>query len=231
MKNILNDKPKTELKGRLKYSVDFVDNEDIKNKKILDIGCGFGWCELNFLNRGASKVFGIEISEEDLKTIIENVVSDKAEFKIGSAINIPYPESFFDTVVSWEVIEHIPFNTEMQMFKEVSRVLKKDGVFYLSTPYESFLSNIMDPAWWLIGHRHYTHKKLTMYGEKNGFKVIEIKTCGGIFSLLAMVNLYISKWIFRREPFFKEFFIQKENEEYFNKKSGIFNIFVKYQKL
>jgi SAM-dependent methyltransferase len=230
MKNILNEKPKTDLKGRLKYSVEFVSNEDIQNKNILDIGCGYGWCELNFLNRGVNKICGIEISENDLKTIKENIQSKKAEFKIGSAIQIPYPDNYFDTAVSWEVIEHIPKNNELKMFSEVSRVLKKNGMFYLSTPYENYLSNILDPAWWLIGHRHYTSKKLREYGEKNGFEVIEIKTCGGIFSLFSIINLYISKWIFRREPFFKDFFIRKDHEEYFDNKPGIFNIFIKYRK-
>ena len=38
MKNIINEKPQTYLSGRLKASVDFVSEEDKKDKVILDIG-------------------------------------------------------------------------------------------------------------------------------------------------------------------------------------------------
>lgn len=42
MKNILSEKPNEILHGRLLASVNFVDDNDIKNKEILDIGFGYG---------------------------------------------------------------------------------------------------------------------------------------------------------------------------------------------
>lgn len=231
MKNILNEKPSTDLTGRLKYSVNLVQDEDIKDKSILDIGCGYGWCELNFLKRGVRKMCGIEISDEDLKTIKSNITATNAEFKIGSAIKIPYDDQSFETVVAWEVIEHIPENTEEKMFEEVSRVLKPGGHFYLSTPYNQFLSNILDPAWWLIKHRHYTKNQLTAFGNNHGFEVKQIEVKGRIWSLLSVINMYIAKWVFRRKGFFFEFFRKKDDIEYQSMDQGYFNIFVKYRKL
>jgi ubiquinone/menaquinone biosynthesis C-methylase UbiE len=230
MKNILQEKPLKNLTGRLKYSVNFVEDKDIKNKNILDIGCGYGWCELNFLQRGAKKISGIEISEYDLSTVKEHVKHPKTELKIGSALDIPYPDNYFDNIVSWEVIEHIPKNTEDKMFKEVGRVLKPGGSFYLSTPYKQVLSNILDPAWWLIGHRHYSKKQLKTYGEYVNFKIEKIKTAGGIWSLLSIINFYISKWIFKKKPILNSFFTKMDDKEY-SAESGIFNIFIKYRKL
>ncbi len=229
MKNILKEKPSTNLKGRLRYSVNFVDDRDIKNKEILDIGCGYGWCELDFLNRGVKKIYGIEISNEDLDTAREFVKDSRVSFITGSAIKIPLPDNSIDTIVAWEVIEHIPSNTEEKMFKEVERVLKKGGVFYLSTPYQNILSNFLDPAWYLAGHRHYSEKLLKSYGESAGLKVEHIRTAGGIWSLLSLINFYISKWIFRRRPIFENFFSKLDDKEY-SKSSGIFNIFVSYRK-
>lgn len=169
MKNILDEKPNENLTGRLLASVQFVSDEDVKDKNALNVGCGFGWCELNFLSRGVKQMAGIEISEEDLKTARENVVNERVKFCLGSAIQIPFPDKSFDTVVSWEVIEHIPKNTENRMFTEVARVLRSGGVFYLSTPHASFFSNILDPAWWLIGHRHYSREQLALYAKQNGY--------------------------------------------------------------
>ncbi len=230
MKNILNQKPNHNLNGRLLYGANLVQDVDIKNKNILNIGCGYGWFELNVLNRGVNKIVGMEISENDLKTVKENIQNKRVEFKIGDAISLPFENNSFDTIVSWEVIEHISKNTEDLMFAEANRVLKKDGVFYLSTPHKSFLSNIFDPAWWLIGHRHYSKKQITEYANKNSFEVLDIQIKGKIWSLLASLNMYISKWIFRRKPIFQNYFIRKENFEY-EKNNGFANIFVKFRKI
>ncbi len=228
MKNILNVKPDLELNARLKFSNDLVDNRDIENKKILDVGCGFGWFELNALKKGVQEIAGIEISALDLKPARENIKDKRAVFKIGGVLNAPFKDNYFDTVVAWEVIEHIPKNTEDKMFKEVKRVLKKNGAFYLSTPYDSFVSKYLDPAWWLIGHRHYSKDQLIKFGDKQGFKISEIYIKGGFWNLINVLNMYISKWIFRRKQFFEEELSKREEKEF--KKEGFMGIFVKYQK-
>lgn len=87
---------------------------------------------------GIDHIWGIELSEKDLATAKMGVKSKKVTFGKGSAISLPFEDDFFDCVVSWDVIEHIPPNTEMQMLKEISRVLKRGGAVYLSTPYRSF---------------------------------------------------------------------------------------------
>jgi len=230
MKNIVEEKPTDELHGRSLYNTQFVSDEDIKDKNVLDIGCGFGWFELNARKRGVKKIIGIELEEKDLETAKKFISSEKIDFKKGSAIELPFPNNSFDTIVSWEVIEHIPKNTEEKMFQEASRVLRNGGSFYLSTPYDSFFAKIFDPAWWLIGHRHYSKKKLTTAGEDNGFKIEKIIIKGGWWEILGINNLYIAKWIFRRRPFFENFINKKQNEEYGSENNGLTNAFVKYKK-
>jgi len=230
MRNIINAKPSDDLHGRTLYSVIFVDDLDIKNKDILDIGCGYGWFELSVLKRGCNKIIGTEISEEDLKTAKDNIDNEKIEFLEGSATELPFANKSFDTVVSWEVIEHIPKNTENKMFSEVNRILKNDGVFYLSTPCDNIFSNIFDPAWWLIGHRHYKKNELIKFAENNGFKSEKIVLNGGLWEILGMNNLYIAKWLFRRAPFFESFFNKKQDKEY-KKETGFVNIFIKFIKV
>lgn len=228
MKNILNKKPNLALNARLKFSIHFVQDSDIKNKKVLDIGCGFGWFELYALKKNVKEISGIEISADDLKAA--GTIKDKrAIFKVAGALKLPFPNNYFDTVVAWEVIEHIPENTENKMFQEIKRVLKKNGVFYLSTPHDSFLSKYLDPAWWLIKHRHYSKQKLIGFGKKQGFITPEIYVKGGVWNLINLLNMYTAKWIFKREQFFKNALSKKEEKEF--KKEGFMGIFVKYQKV
>ncbi|MBU3978368.1 class I SAM-dependent methyltransferase [Patescibacteria group bacterium] len=229
MKNILNEKPTYNIKGRLAESLRFVDIKDVYNKTILDIGCGYGWCELHFFKKGAKKIVGTEITENDLITIKKHIKNKKAKFIVGNAIKLPCKKSSFDTAVSWEVIEHIPKNTETIMFSEIHRVLKKGGKFYLSTPYRNLFNNIFDPAWWLIGHRHYSKEKLLKYGKDHGFSIEKMEVTGSWWSLFSSLNMYITKWIFRRKRFFENTFLEHDDEEYKSHK-GFVTIFVKYRK-
>ncbi len=230
MKNIINEKPNGKLTGRLKFTVkSFVKKEDIKNKKVLDIGCGYGWFELNALKNGVKEIVGIEITKSDLKTAKENIHDERALFKVAGALKLPFKDNYFDTVVAWEVIEHIPKGTEYKMFKEVSRVLKRNGTFYLSTPFDSFFSNFFDPAYWLIGHRHYSKKMLIDFCKKNNLEVEKIFVRGGYWNLVGLLNMYFSKWILRRNPLFQKYFEEKENQE-FGSKNGFMDIFVQYKK-
>lgn len=44
--------------------------------------------------------------------------------------------------------------------------------------------------------------------------------------MLGILNMYIAKWVFRRESFFKEFFDRKMDKEY-ERDGGLNTLFVK----
>ncbi|HOX96094.1 MAG TPA: class I SAM-dependent methyltransferase [Candidatus Woesebacteria bacterium] len=226
MKNLLNQTPYMKLSGRTLFTVNkFVEKKDIKNKKVLNVGCGFGWFELWAKNQGVKKIIGMEISKNDLKTA-KTIKCREIGFKIGSAIKIPFTMKSFDTVVCWEVLEHIPKGTENIFFKEASRVLKKGGVLYISTPNQSFWSCVLDPAWWLVGHRHYSSKKLKKIVNETNFIIKKIITRGSWWEQFSMLNLYISKWVFRSKPMLEGYFMSK-NDKDFNKNKGWSTLFLK----
>lgn len=231
MKNVLNEKPSLrKLNSRMKFCLKSIDNSSIEKMTILDVGCGFGWCALYFLNHGVKKVVGIELSDEDLKAA-RKIKNSKVKFKIGSGIDIPAKDNSFDTAVCFEVIEHIPKGTEPQLFSEIHRVLKSNGTLYLSTPYNHPLTTVLDPAWWLIQHRHYSLEKLARFGIDAGFNIAAYAVKGGIWSITGLLVMYVSKWIHRRSiPTLQKFLDEKEQEEYGSPFQGIANIFVTYRK-
>jgi len=216
-----------ELHGLPRFICNYIDINDIKGKNILNIGCGFGWFELFALRNKANSIKAIDLTVTDLATARKHIKHDTLEFLEGSALDLPFEDGSFDTVVSWEVIEHIPKNTEAQYFKEIRRVLKKNGNFYLSTPYKSILGTAFDPAWWIIGHRHYTGNQLLDIGLPIGFTSREQLTKGGKWTIIALLNLYISKWIFRRPPFFNDFINKMVDGEFDHLKNGYTNLVLK----
>jgi len=204
MQNILNEPTPTEFHGRLRYTVqEFVDLSDVEGKRVLDIGCGYGFFELWASRNGVEHITGIDMTEADLSTAKRHVERPEVTFKQGSAIQIPLEDTSCNTVVSWEVIEHIPQKTEPLMFHEVKRVLKPGGVFYLSTPNRTVRSILGDPTYWMINHRHYSLSFFERLAAQTGFRIVKHATKAGFGEILDAWNLYVSKWIFRRDRFFK----------------------------
>jgi SAM-dependent methyltransferase len=209
------------LTGRHRKSFQFVG--DVGDKTVLDIGCSFGWFERWAIENNCTKIVGIEPDEEDFK-IARDAIPD-ATFQKGSALNLPFESDFFDIVVLWEVLEHLPKNTEDKAFQEIYRILKPEGSLFLSTPHRTFWSCVLDPAWWLIGHRHYTSGNLNKMLKQSGFKVVKHEYGGGFYELFSMILLYIFKWLFRREIPFKNRFDKKRDSEFVDKE-GFSTIFI-----
>lgn len=230
MKNILEAKPVEEVILREKKVISYIDKNDIYDKEILNIGCGWGWFEIQASKLGAKHITGIEPTEDGIATAVKHVVKDNVSFKIASGIDLPFEDESFDTVTSWEVLEHIPRKTEEKMFSEINRVLRKGGVFYMSTPRATFISKVMDPAWWLIGHRHYSLEQLRTFGNNNGLELVEYNTFADFWELSYTINEYIAKWIFRRGPFMKEWFENKVDQE-LESDTGRSSIWCKFKKI
>ena len=228
MTNILGEKPAEELHGRLWFTTaKFVDPADIREKAVLNIGCGFGWFEIWALKMGVRRLTAIEIAEENLETARQHIHDPRLEFKVGTGAAIPLPDASCDTVVSWEVIEHIPPQTEPLMFADVKRVLKPGGAFYLSTPHRNFFSIVLDPAFWLNQHRHYSLKFLAETAGRAGFTVEHHAIKAGFREILDIWNLFASKWIFRRRRLFEKQSLAMTDRDY-DRDRGFNSLFVKF---
>ena len=109
----------------------------IKNKKILDAGCGSGIYSKILAKKGA-KVFGLEISGKMLEIAKQYCKGLGINFVKGSIDKIPCPDNSFDIVVASLVVHYLK-NPE-KAFKEFKRVLKKNGLLVFSTNHPLFWS-------------------------------------------------------------------------------------------
>lgn len=91
----------------------------------------------------------------------------------ADALNIPFKDDSFEAVTAVAVIEHVPYPNKL--LKEVSRVLKKDGIFILTSP-DPFWDSIADRFIYksdVGGHvKTFNLKRLKKYLRKNGFEVL-----------------------------------------------------------
>ena len=95
-------------------------------RNILDIGCGEG----EFLTLSKDKIVGLDNNIDTLR------VCRKKGLKVirGNVTKIPFPDKSFDGVHCSHVIEHLYPEDAYKMLIESGRILKKNGIFVLSTP-------------------------------------------------------------------------------------------------
>jgi len=110
--------------------------------RILDVGCGDGIIDLGiFLRVQPEELVGIDPIRgfDRLPGIVaanhlppEVLDDQRLQFRAEDGNAIPYPDDYFDVVVSWGSLEHIA-GGYAQTLQEIRRVLKPDGLF-LVTP-------------------------------------------------------------------------------------------------
>lgn len=95
---------------------------EMKNGKVLDIGCGKGRYLMNLLvDEPQNQYYAVDISENVLK----NIKGDAIIKKIGTSTNLPFPDRTFDAVYTCEALEHA-VDIE-RAIKEMVRVVKPGG--------------------------------------------------------------------------------------------------------
>ena len=102
---------------------------NLKNKKVLDVGCSTGYLGQKLEKRGA-EVTGIDISKVALKKAQE-VLSFTKVVDLNEG-ELPFKDGTFDLIVASEVIEHL-FKPVI-VLKELRRILKDKGGIIITTP-------------------------------------------------------------------------------------------------
>lgn len=164
----------------------------IKGKSVLDIGCWTG--QFLSLTKEARVVTGIDIAKDAIEVAKK---TRRGTYLLGSALTLPFRNSQFDVITLWDVIEHLPKNTEDIAISEAVRVLKKGGIFAMSTVTTHPFSILLDPAFFLLGHRHYSESFLRKLLTKHNFQNIRVVYVGGIWSLISHNIMLFKKYVFR----------------------------------
>lgn len=109
----------------------FVDENYKPGMTIADLGCGNCWW-----NVSGYPVVGVDVNENMLRWAKQH--NRLAEYRITSDLSkTGLADKSLDIVVMSETLEHL-LNLE-ETIREVGRILKDDGVFLITVPYDFFL--------------------------------------------------------------------------------------------
>ncbi|GJD22277.1 methyltransferase type 11 [Rivularia sp. IAM M-261] len=130
----------TEKKERRQAQIDLIE-EVLRWAKIeqashiLDVGCGIGGSSLYLAGKYNASVTGITLSPVQAtrakQRAAEFGLSDRANFQVADALNMPFADNSFDLIWSLESGEHMP--DKVKFLQECYRVLKPGGTMIVVT--------------------------------------------------------------------------------------------------
>lgn len=159
------------------------------NSKILDIGCGTG--ELVFLLSGKApegEIIGLDISKEMIETAQKKKLERKTsnvQFIASRANFIPYEDECFDLVFCLNALHHFPDHP--RFFKEIDRILKKDGAFVLL---DLIKDNLIRKMWALISQSVIFREKEVEYHSKR--ELFELLNDAGLEPGIKKLSLFFT---------------------------------------
>lgn len=145
--------------------------KDKENLKIIDIGCG-DKPYFPLLKNKAQKYIGVDIKKSEFVDIV------------APAENLPFGDNCFDVALSTQTLEHI--KNYQAAVDEMHRVLKPDGIAFLSTI-----------GVWEVHGAPNDYWRFTNYGLEEIFKQFKevkvINNGGAVLCFFQIYNLYLKK--------------------------------------
>lgn len=168
--------------ARLSYLV----NRIRPGKRVLNIGVGSGTFEKLGLLRGID-IYSLDPSERTIESLRTRLsLGEKA--RVGYSQRIPFPDSFFDSVVMSEVLEHLSDEVLEETIAEVHRVLVLGGHFLGTVPARE---NLMDQ----VTVCPCCGNKFHRWGHLQTFNISRIRgVLGNLFEFKTLIERSFVSW-------------------------------------
>lgn len=109
---------------------------DFAGKRVLDLGCGYGWHCIYAMEQGAMSVTGVDLSEKMLEVAREKTHFPQARYLRMPIEEINFAENSFDIVLSSLALHYVASFDAVA--KRVNRCLVAGGSFVFSAEHPIF---------------------------------------------------------------------------------------------
>ncbi|MFX1456434.1 MAG: class I SAM-dependent methyltransferase [Promethearchaeota archaeon] len=166
---------------------------EVKNKRILDVGCGVGTLSFYLAQKGAV-VTGIDLSENLIDYCKERSKKLRLsiDFRVMNAQIPDFDEDFFDIILGSRIIHHLP-NLNL-FFNQCKQLLKKEGFI-------AFIEPLKKNPIVQLNRKYFAPKERTEH--EHPLYISDIINVGKIFGnlehyeffLLSPLAMYFSRFI------------------------------------
>lgn len=109
---------------------------NLKDKRVLDLGCGYGWHCQYAIEQGAAHVVGVDLSTKMLEIARNRNSSPLIEYQCMAIEDYDFEVDTFDVVISSLTFHYLEtFDT---ISKNINRCLTKGGTFVFSVEHPIF---------------------------------------------------------------------------------------------
>jgi ubiquinone/menaquinone biosynthesis C-methylase UbiE len=172
-----------------------------ENHIVVDVGCGSGNLTLHSANK-CKLAIGIDPSQTAIQFCNSLKSNGHSAFIPAAGDALPFPDEYADIVLLVEVIEHL--NVPIKTISEISRILKKGGLVFVTTPNYAFPS-FWPAAEWLAdqsrlvakmggGEQHvqkFSPASLADIFQKAGFQTVKL---GTFYQWSPFASMLSNKW-------------------------------------
>ncbi len=109
---------------------------DFHGRRVLDLGCGYGWHCKYAAGHGAAYVLGTDISQKMLETALEKNPGPVIEYRCAAMEDLAFQEDSFDVVLSSLAFHYV--RDFRPLVENIRRWLKTDGSFVFSVEHPVF---------------------------------------------------------------------------------------------
>lgn len=189
-------------KGLCLFDINYIQNNILKNTKVLDLGCGTGRHLVNLGN--TTDITGIDISPKMIEIANEALKKNKIKAKtiVGDMLEIDslVKNEIFDTVI---MMYHtfgsiVPARNRILLLNKIKKLLKKDGLLILHVHNRNHIKNLKFLFNNYFNNKFETGDKLIHAGELKGavmhfFSAREIKKIlnSAGFKIVEFINMDI----------------------------------------
>ena len=107
-----------------------------KGKRVLDLGCGYGWHCVYAMENGASSVVGVDISSKMLEVAKEKTPFPQIEYRNCAIEEVDFPAGSFDIILSSLAFHYIEAYEDL--VKNLHRMLKPNGTLVFTVEHPTF---------------------------------------------------------------------------------------------
>lgn len=117
----------------------------LKNKRILDWGCGPGRIirHLPIIVGNGCEYFGTDYNEKSIQWCHNNLKGIAFNRNTLKA-QLPYEDHFMDVIYGISIFTHLSEQLHYEWYKELFRILKPNGIMFLTTQGDNFKAKLTD---------------------------------------------------------------------------------------